>query len=103
MRTTPLPNIPPQRYFSMAEVCYFSGIEPEQLTEWQRQEGKLIRKGSRVFSRLDLIRLRQLHHGISNYAAPLTFDSNGEPAIGFDELRAQLNAILVNISEELAK
>ena len=41
----------------------------EQLHEWQQQEGSVLGKGANTLTRLDVIKLRQLSHSISDYFA----------------------------------
>lgn len=97
-----LPVIPTKRYFSLQEVCELACIKPEQLAEWQKQEGHLIGKGGNHFTRLDVIKIRQLHHGISDSTETNLLDEQGNPIIRPDEMRTQLKEMLSNIEKLLA-
>ncbi len=96
-----LPVIPTKRYFSLQEVCQLANVKPDQLAEWQRQEGRLIGKGGNHFTRLDVIKIRQLHHGISDSVAEVV-DEHGNPAISNQEMRNELKKMLGNIEKMLA-
>lgn len=97
-----LPAIPAKRYFSIAEACRLAGIEVEQLHEWQQQEGSVLGKGANTLTRLDVIKLRQLSHSISDYFARDALDSRGNPVIGANEMRDELASMLAKIDSALA-
>ncbi|QMT32234.1 hypothetical protein [Alysiella filiformis] len=97
-----LPPLPAKRYFSLREVCELAQVEPEQLAQWQRQEGSIIGKGGNYFTRLDVIKIRQLQHGIADSFGQQLFDAQGNPAIETDELRDELEKMLVKIEKMLA-
>lgn len=97
-----LPPLPAKRYFSLREVCELAQVEPEQLAQWQRQEGTIIGKGGNYFTRLDVIKIRQLQHGIADSFANQAFDEMGNPAIETEELRDELKKILAKIEKTLA-
>lgn len=98
-----LPVIPAKRYFSREEACALAGILPEQLLEWQRQEGGLIGKGNQIFTRQDIIKLRQLAHGIGDYFAREALDAQGNPVITATQMRQELNTLLNKFERALAK
>ncbi len=97
-----LPAIPAKRYFSIAEACQLAGIEEAQLHEWQQQEGSILGKGANTLTRLDVIKLRQLSHSISDYFAQGALDGNGNPVIRADEMRDELAIMLAKIDSSLA-
>lgn len=97
-----LPVIPAKRYFSLAEVCYLANIQPEQLAAWQKNEGSIIGRGGRSFTRLDVIKIRQLQHGIADSLPLHQVDSEGNPAMGVDEIRDELQKVLTRIEKTLA-
>ncbi|SSY80005.1 hypothetical protein [Alysiella crassa] len=97
-----LPVIPTKRYFSLQEVCQLANVKPEQLAEWQRQEGRVLGKGGNHFTRLDVIKIRQLHHGISDNTPNTGLDENGNPVISVNEMRDELKKMLGNIEKMLA-
>ena len=80
-----------------------AGILPEQLLEWQRQEGGLIGKGNQIFTRQDIIKLRQLAHGIGDYFAREALDAQGNPVITATQMRQELNTLLNKFERALAK
>lgn len=96
-----LPVIPAKRYFNVEEVCRLAGIRPEQLAEWQQQSG-LIGRGGKHFTRLDVIKIRQMQHGIIDNFAQGSLDMHGNPVIGAREVRDELEKMLVKIEKILA-
>ena len=96
-----LPTIPTKRYFNLQEVCELAQVKPEQLVQWQKQEGRLIGKGGNHFTHLDVIKIRQLHHGISD-ATQNMLDEWGNPIISNQEMRDELKKMLSNIEKTLA-
>lgn len=97
-----LPAIPAKRYFSFAEACTLAGLDEEQVREWQQQEMQVLGKGANTLTRLDVIKLRQLRHGIGDYFARGALDAHGNPVIGADEMRRELNGMLEKIHSALA-
>ena len=97
-----LPTIPAKRYFSIPEACQLAGIDVEQLHEWQQQEGNVLGKGANTLTRLDVIKLRQLSHSISDYFARGALDRHGNPVISADEMRDELALMLAKIDTALA-
>ncbi|MDK4525489.1 hypothetical protein QG034_07715 [Kingella kingae] len=95
-------TIPAKRYFSLEEACDVIGVQPEQLLEWQRQSGGILGKGSQTLTRLDVLKLRQLQYGISDYFAREALDSEGNPVISANEMRDRLTALLTQIDKTLA-
>ena len=98
---TNLPPIPAKRYFSMEEACQLADIRLDQFVEWQRQSGVLVGRGTQSFTRSDVMKLRQLQHGIADLSDDET-DVSGRPAIKTDEIRAELTDILGKIEKILA-
>ena len=94
--------IPAKRYFSIDEACAVLDIDRAQLMEWQRQEGMLLGKGANTLTRLDVLKLRQLQHGIGDYFAHGSLDAQGNPVIGADEMREHLAGLLGDIEKTLA-
>ncbi len=103
MTNAKFPPLPAKRYFSREEACALAGILPEQLLEWQRQEGGLIGKGNHTFTRQDVINLRQLNHGISDYFAREALDTHGDPVISAAQMRDSLQTMLTQFEKALAK
>ncbi|QMT34343.1 hypothetical protein LNQ82_07975 [Conchiformibius steedae DSM 2580] len=97
-----LPPVPAKRYFSLEEVCRLACIKPAQLAEWQRQNGSIGGHGGSRFTRLDVMKIRQLQHGIADVFSHDGLDSEGNPAIGADEMRGELTKMLAKIEKTLA-
>lgn len=95
--------IPAQRYFSLDEACELAGLHPDQVHEWQQQEGQVLGKGTRVLTRADVIKLRQMRHSIRDFFARDALDTEGKPVIGADEMRSRLEGMLENIDKALAR
>ena len=96
-----LPPVPAKRYFSLPEVCELAQIRPEQLAEWQSRNGSL-RQGGNAFTRTDVMQIRQLHHGISDYFAQDYLDEEGRPVIAAPQMRQELQDLLYKIEKALA-
>lgn len=97
-----LPALPAKRYFTLEEVCRLAAIRPEQLAHWQTHEGGLIGHGGSRFTRLDVIKIRQLQHGIADGFAQDAVDRYGNPAISANEMHNELEKILEKIEKTLA-
>jgi hypothetical protein len=102
INNTELPVIPTKRYFSIQEACDLAEIDVEQLREWQQKEGQILGKGAKTLTRLDVIKLRQVRHSISDYFARDAVDSTGNPVISADEMRNELEQMLLQINAVLA-
>ncbi|MDO4433539.1 MAG: hypothetical protein Q4B82_03035 [Alysiella sp.] len=98
-----LPVIPAKRYFTLAEAGNLAGLDVAQITEWQQQEGMILGKGANTLTRLDVIKLRQLRHSISDYFAKDALDADGMPVISADEMRLALENMLADIEKNLAQ
>ncbi|UOP04678.1 hypothetical protein [Conchiformibius kuhniae] len=97
-----LPPVPAKRYFSLEEVCRLAAVKPAQLAEWQRRHGSIGGRGGSRFTRLDVMKIRQLQHGIADVFTHDGLDADGNPAIGADEMRDELEKILGKIEKTLA-
>ena len=97
-----LPTLPAKRYFSRSEACFLAGISEENLLEWQRQEGGLLNKGNQTFTRQDVIKMRQLSHGIGDYFAREALDTNGQPVISAAQMRDKLQSLLAQFDKVLS-
>lgn len=97
-----LPVIPAKRYFSLTEATHLAQLNIGQIQQWQQQEGVVLGKGAQALTRLDVIKLRQMRHSISDYFALNSLDGQGNPVIDAHEMRQELNTMLQNINKVLA-
>lgn len=97
-----LPPIPAKRYFNLSEAAQLANLELFQIQEWLQQDGSVLGKGAKTLTRLDVIKLRQLRHGIQDLFAKDYLDSKGRPVISADEARDSLKKMLVEIEDNLA-
>lgn len=102
-KTNKLPAIPAKRYFSLEEAAYLADLDIHQIHEWQQREGIVLGKGTQALNRLDVIKLRQMRHGISDYFSQDALDSEGNPVISAVKMREKLQNMLQQIQAELAK
>ncbi|MCP2041717.1 hypothetical protein L1281_002328 [Neisseria sp. HSC-16F19] len=101
-----LKPIPAKRYFSLDELCRLADISPAQFEAWQHENGVVVGYGGDRYTRQDVLKVRQLSQTFSPYINPFTrnqTDANGNPAIDADEVRSQLQDVLKNIENTLAK
>lgn len=101
-----LPPIPAQRYFTQEELCRLADISHAQFTAWQHTHGLVIGYGGQRYSRLDVLKIRQLRDTFSPYIDGFNrnqTDSAGRPAIDADGVRDHLENLLDNIDSALAK
>lgn len=97
-----LPSIPAKRYFSLEEVCRLASIKPEQLAQWQQDNGRISRTAGSRFTRLDVMKIRQLQHGISDSFVQGAVDADGNPVISAKQMRSRLEKMLGKIEKTLA-
>ena len=97
-----LPPVPAKRYFSLEEVCRLANIRPEQLAQWQLEQGRIVGYGGDRFTRLDVMKIRQLQHGMADNFARGHVDADGNPVISAEGMRDGLNNILEKIEKTLA-
>ena len=101
-----LPPIPAQRYFSLDELCRLAEISPEAFAQWQHEHGVVIGYGGQQFTRLDVIKVRQLKDTFAPYHDPFTenhVDTAGNPAITAVAVKQELDHVLDKIEQTLAK
>lgn len=96
-----LPVIPAKRYFTLEEMCNLARIDVAQFVKWQR-EGQVFGRGGKYFTRLDVMKIRQLRYaGVDGFAQG-HLDVNGKPIISAQEMRGELKKLLVKIEKTLA-
>lgn len=101
-----LPPIPAQRYFTLSQLCQLADISREQFLDWQHKHGIVVGYGGQHYTRLDVIKMRQLRDTFEPYLNAFTrnnTDMNGNPAIDAEEARHHLQDLLRNIETTLAK
>lgn len=105
-RLDTLPVIPAKRYFTLDELCRLADISADQFAAWQHEHGIVIGRGGLRYTRLDVIKVRQLRSSFAPYMDAFTRNrpaQDGRAAITADEARAQLQKVLHNIETVLAK
>ncbi|WP_066569226.1 hypothetical protein [Snodgrassella sp. CFCC 13594] len=101
-----LPPIPAKRYFTLDELCQLADISAEQFAAWQHAHGAVIGYGGNRYTRLDVIKVRQLRDSFAPYINGFTrnqTDADGNPAIDAEDARAQLQKLLRSLESALAK
>ncbi|MBP6117512.1 MAG: hypothetical protein KBC57_01855 [Neisseriaceae bacterium] len=99
-----LPPVPQQRYFTLAEVCDLAQIDAHNFEQWQYQNGVVLGYGGNVYSRQDVLKIRQLRASFEPSVDAFTLDqldTAGEPAIDGVAAKAQLGAILKRLEAAL--
>lgn len=96
-----LPAIPAKRYFTLEEMCNLAKIDAAQFVKWQR-EGQIFGRGGKYFTRLDLMKIRQLRYADADGFVQGHLDINGKPIISAQEVRSELKKLLVKIEKTLA-
>lgn len=101
-----LPSMPAKRYFSLAELCALADISAKQFASWQRAHGIVVGYGGDHYTRLDVMKVRQLREAFLPYIDVFTrnrTDAQGNPAIDADAAREQLQNVLHNLESALAR
>lgn len=101
-----LPPVPAKRYFSLTELCALADISMEQFAAWQRAQGIVVGYGGDHYTRLDVMKVRQLREAFSPYIDAFTrnrTDAQGNPAIDADAARNQLQEVLHSLESALAR
>ena len=100
-----LPPIPAKRYFSLEELCELARINPAQFADWQHEHGLVIGYGGNVYTRSDVVKIRQLCATFSPFVDTFNrngLDAAGNPAATAEEMTVGLAALLDRIEKALA-
>ncbi|MBP6346521.1 MAG: hypothetical protein KA346_11455 [Neisseriaceae bacterium] len=99
-----LPPVPQQRYFTLLEVCELAQIDAHNFEQWQYQNGVVLGYGGNVYSRQDVLKVRQLRASFEPSVDPFThdqLDAAGEPAIDAQAAKEALAAVLARLETAL--
>jgi len=100
-----LPPIPQQRYFTLPELCELAQVDAYNFEQWQYQNGVVLGYGGNVYSRQDVLKVRQLRASFEPTIDPFTLDrldAAGEPAIDGATAKEALGDILNRLEAALA-
>lgn len=92
-----LPPVPLQRYFTLPELCELAQINAQDFEQWQYQNGVVLGYGGNVYSRQDVLKVRQLRASFEPSIDPFTLDqldADGAPVMNAVEVKVALTAIL---------
>ncbi len=101
-----LPPLPDKRYFTLNEVCELVQISPAQFAEWQNANGTVIGYGGELYTRRDVVKLRQVKGTFAPFIDEFNhnaLDEAGNPAADAEEIRVGLQNMLANIEKTLAR
>ncbi|MBP6563902.1 MAG: hypothetical protein KA214_10545 [Neisseriaceae bacterium] len=100
-----LPPVPQQRYFTLPQLCALAQIDAHDFEQWQYQNGVVLGYGGNVYSRQDVLKVRQLRASFEPEVDPYTrnqLTAAGEPVIDASDTKAALGAILNRLEACLA-